>query len=136
MTDLEPGKTYIREIIWGPYSGIYYITVKRIYKMNRGTWLHPRRRTMVVCSGSIIRTIGGNVGTPVEFTDDIPASVILDPQSSYGGSRYRVKYSKKRSKRRSTKRKSAKRRSTKRKSTKRRSKQRKYKKTKRLSSKM
>ena len=48
-----------------------------------------------------------------------------------GNARRRVKYSKKRSKRRSTKRRSTKRRSTKRRSTKRKSKQRKYKKTRR-----
>lgn len=126
MTDLKPGKTYIREIHWGPLSGIYSIKVKRIYKMNRGSWWRPLRITMVECSGTVIRSVGGirSVNTPVEFTDNIPASAIRMPQT--GGSRYRVKYSKKRSKRRSTKRKS-----TKRRSTKRRSKQRKYKKTRR-----
>ena len=117
MTDLEVGKTYEREIIYGRASGIYKINVLSApYTVGR--------RKVIDLEGKLIKPY--NERASRYFRERIPTSVILDPPSSYGGSRYRVKYSKKRSKRRSTKRKS-----TKRKSIKRRSKQRKYKKTRR-----
>ena len=118
MEELQIGEKYRCEIIYGPCSGIYDIKVNAIHDMD-----DPRGGTtkMAKLTAQLHQKYAPTAFNRGEIT--VPISVIREITKLDGGSRYQIKYSKKRSKRRKTKR-----RSTKRRSTKRRSKQRKYKK--------
>ena len=136
--ELKEGGKYNVNINWGAYNGVYTIKVTGIYVGQGPEGVKHTHVTCIATLDSPSQTAPvpeqvwkgdsyEEVSIPINEIDVIDE--IHDTQN--GGSRYRIKYSKKRSKRRSTKRRSTKRRSTKRRSTKRKSKKRKYKKTRR-----
>tara|TARA_B100001121_G_C18371633_1_gene471922 strand:+ start:139 stop:528 length:390 start_codon:yes stop_codon:yes gene_type:complete len=127
MADLEVGGNYNCNIhSWGRWSGNYNIKVNELFDL-----LDERSNEItkyVNLTATLVKSYGDGEGwDPGKRNHNVPISVIHNITIlEEGGSRYRINYSKKRSKRRSTKRKSTKRRSTKKKS-----KKRKYKKTRR-----
>jgi hypothetical protein len=115
MTNLEVGGEYYVNI----GSDYYNIVVQSITKSIEGY------DTVYFNADKIDHERRGIIPMEPLMHETISNINVISVGHNYegGGSRYRIKYSKKRSKRRSTKR-----RSTKRRSTKRKSKQRKYKK--------